>query len=288
MIQNRILKFDNLLIGGTFERLDLDNPEEAQIWADRDLAILVENRCGIIENPNGWSDQQRRYWRNRCLLPTESFLGPENWGRYQHFWVKASDDRVGIIALGCPTICKNRLFVGSFYILPEFRGRGFGKKVLALVEKAAFENSFQGIELETDWRWRHAVLFYLKNNFWLSKWQENLTLTREQGLPNYRFSMNNNWASFELSSPFNTVVFQAKRRKFYIDYTERPLSYKADWNSLRQISLNTFGLFLAMSGWHLKRSLLNRFVQKSSNKRLALEDLMNSIEDRNRRQHSIC
>ena len=87
MIQNRALKFDNFLIGETFERLDLDNPDEAQIWADHDLAILVENRCGIIEDPNGWSDQQRRYWRNRCLLPTESFLGPENWSRYQHFWV---------------------------------------------------------------------------------------------------------------------------------------------------------------------------------------------------------
>ena len=288
MIQNRVLKFDNFLIGETFERLDIDNPDEAQIWADHDLAILVENRCGIIEDPNGWRDQHRRYWRNRCLLSTESFLGPENWGRYQHFWVKASDDRIGIIALGRPSSCKNRLFVGSLYILPEFRGLGFGKKALALVEKAAFENGFQGIELETDWRWRHAVLFYLENNFWVSKWTENLTLIRDQGLPSYRFSVNNNWASFELSSPFNTVVFQANRRKFYTDYTEKPLSYKTAWDSLRQISLNTFGLFLAMSGWHLKRSLLNRFVQKSSNKRLAPEDLMNSIEDRNRRQHSIC
>ena len=49
MIQNRVLKFDNFLIGETFERLDIDNPEEAQIWADHDLAILVENRCGVIE-----------------------------------------------------------------------------------------------------------------------------------------------------------------------------------------------------------------------------------------------
>ena len=44
MIQNRVLKFDNFLIGETFERVDIDNPEEAQIWADHDLAILVENR----------------------------------------------------------------------------------------------------------------------------------------------------------------------------------------------------------------------------------------------------
>ena len=288
MIQNRVLKFDNFLIGGTFERLDIDNPDEAQIWADHDLAILVENRCGIIEDPSGWSDQQRRYWRTRCLLPTESFLGPENWSRYQHFWVKASYDRVGIIALGRPTSCKNRLFVGSLYILPEFRGLGLGKKVLALVEKAALENSFQGIELETDWRWRHAVLFYLENNFWVSKRQENLTLIREQGLPSYRFSIHNNCASFELSSPFNTVVFRANRRKFYTDYAERPLSYKTDWNSLRQISLNTFELFLSMSGWPLKRSLLNRFDLKSSIHRLAPEDLINSIEDRNRHQSSIC
>ena len=143
MIQNRVLKFDNFLIGETFERLDIDNPDEAQIWADHDLAILVENRCGIIEDPNGWRDQHRRYWRNRCLLPTESFLGPENWSRYQHFWVKASDDRVGIIALGRPTSCKNRLFVGSLYILPEFRGLGLGKKVLALVEKAALKMVFR-------------------------------------------------------------------------------------------------------------------------------------------------
>ena len=286
MIQNRVLKFDNFLIGGAFEQLDVDDPEEAQIWADHDLAILVENRCGIIEDPNGWSDQQRRYWRNRCLLQTESFLGPEAWGRYQHFWIKASDDRAGIIALGRPIIGKNRLFVGSLYLLPAFRGLGLGKKVLALVEETAFENHFHGIELETDWCWRNAVQFYLENNFWLNKWQGNLTLIKDQGLPNHRFSMKNNWASFELGSPFNTVVFQAERRKSDTYYTERP-QCKTDWNSTRQISLNTFGLFLAMSGWPLKRSFLSSFVPKSSNKRLAPEELMNFIEDRNNSQPCI-
>ncbi|MGB0708069.1 MAG: hypothetical protein ACPGTI_12770, partial [bacterium] len=65
-------------------------------------------------------------------------------------------------------------------------------------------------------------------------------------------------------------------------------SCKTDWNSLRQISLNTFGLFLAMSGWPLGRSFLSRIVQKSSIKRLAPEDLINSTEDQNRRQPSIC
>ena len=287
MIPNRFLKFDNFVIGGTFEQLDLGDPEEAQAWADHDLAILVENRCGIIEDPNGWSNQQRRYWRNRCLLQTESFLGPEAWGKYQHFWIKASDDRAGIIALGRPTIGKNRLFVGSLYLLPAFRGLGLGKKVLALVEEVAFENSFQGIELETDWRWRNAVQFYLENKFWLNQWQDNLTFIKDQGLPKYRFSIKNNWASFQLGSPFNTVVLQAARRKSYTDYKEKPLPYKTDWNSLQQISLNTFGLFLAMSGWPLNRSLLSRFVPKSSNHRLAPEDLMQYIKDCEKHQPCI-
>jgi GNAT superfamily N-acetyltransferase len=284
MIKNRAIKFDNFWIGGTFEQLDIDDPEEAQIWADYDLAILVENRCGIAEDPNGWSNQQRKYWRNRCLLPTESFLGPEAWGRYQHFWIKASDDRAGIIALGSLNRDNNRLFVGSLYLLPKFRGFGLGKKVLAFIEEAAFENSFQGIELETDWHWQNAVHFYLENNFWLDKWQRNLTFIKDRGLPNYRFAMKNNWASFELGSPFNAVVFQADRKKSYTDYAERPLPYRVDWNFLRQISLNTFGLFLAMSGWPLKDSFLSRLVPKISKKRLAPKDLMQYIEDSEKRQ----
>ena len=50
MTPNRVLKFDNFVIGGTLEQLDIGDPEEVQIWADHDLAILVENRCGIIED----------------------------------------------------------------------------------------------------------------------------------------------------------------------------------------------------------------------------------------------
>ena len=278
MTKNHALKFDNFSIGGAFEQLDIDDPEEAQIWADHDLAILVENRCGINEDPNGWSDQDRQYWRNRCLLPTESFLGPEAWGRYQHFWIKASDDRAGIIALGSPNRDNNRLFVGSLYLLPKFRGFGLGKKVLAFIEEAAFENSFQGIELETDWRWRNAVQFYLENSFWLDKWRGNLTFIKQQGLPNYRFSMKNNWASFQLGTPFNAVIFKAEHRKSYTDFAEQPLPDKVGWNSLRQISLNTFGLFLAMSGWPLKGGFLSRVVPEGPKKRLAPKDLMQYIE----------
>ena len=52
MIQNRVLKFDNFLIGGIFERLDTDNPEEAQIWADHDLAILVAMLYSLKKKTN--------------------------------------------------------------------------------------------------------------------------------------------------------------------------------------------------------------------------------------------
>ena len=278
MTKNHALKFDNFSIGGAFEQLDIDDPEEAQIWADHDLAILVENRCGINEDPNEWSDQDRQYWRNRCLLPTESFLEPKAWGRYQHFWIIESEDRAGIIAFGGPNIGDNRLFAGSLYLLPKFRGFGLGKKVLALAEAVARGNGFQGIELETDWRWRNAVQFYLENSFWLDKWRGNLTFIKQQGLPNYRFSMKNNWASFQLGTPFNAVIFKAEHRKSYTDFAEQPLPDKVGWNSLRQISLNTFGLFLAMSGWPLKGGFLSRFVPEGPKKRLVPKDLMQYIE----------
>ena len=284
IIANHSLKLENFLAGEFLESLDSNNLKDIQIWADHDLAILVENRCGVSVDPNGWSDDQRRYWRGRCLLPTESFLGPEVWGRYKHFWIRVSRHRSGVIAVRLPISGRSRMFVGSLYILPQFRGLGLGEKVLALVEKKAVRCGFWGIELETDWRWRKAVQFYLKHGFWLDNWKENLILIRDHGLPNYQFLIKNNLASFQLGPPFNTVVFQAERRRSHSDYSEQPLSHKADWHSLRQMSLNTFGLFLALSGWPLNRGFLSRFASNSVKKRLAPEALMQYINSRDKRQ----
>ena len=65
MIQNRVLKFDNFLIGETFERLDIDNPNEAQfglitIWqfSSKTVVELLKIRMagGISRDDIGETD----------------------------------------------------------------------------------------------------------------------------------------------------------------------------------------------------------------------------------------
>ncbi len=63
------------------------------------------------------------------------------------------------------------LYIGQFYLEPEWRGKGIGRALLAEAEKLARENNCVGIYLDTfD---AGALEFYRKCGFEVAGWIEN-------------------------------------------------------------------------------------------------------------------
>ncbi len=250
---------------------------ERALWADFDLAILVEHRCFHEADPLQWDDTTRRYWLRRCLLPTESQIHPNAWKEFLQFWIVQGSERIGIVAVRRPQWLTSRLFIGSVYVRPAFRGQQIGELLLDWLEQVAIKQGLAGIQLETDWLWRPAVTYYMQHQFWLHHWKHALVLVREPALPSYRFLLHDSLAMFQLSHTRPQAVLYAERTQRQIRWEESPFLRLPEQERLRTLAMNTFSLHLALESWPLERGLLAPHSATRSSETLHPEGLATHI-----------
>ena len=93
---------------------------------------------------------------------------------YQHFLIGSEGKPVGYFSLGpngsgsgsgAPASANGGLLLSHFYILPEYRGRGFGKLAMEFIDRRVAEMGAGRVELFVLRENVQAVRHYLRNGY---------------------------------------------------------------------------------------------------------------------------
>ncbi len=172
--------YDELIESAIIALVGLDDHEQ-RLFVDFELASLAEHRLGDRTDPRGIDEARRADWLARATPEDTKFVLPKD-HRYQTcFWLLVDDKRAGTIAFSEP-MGHTMARCHSFYLLPEFRGRGMGSRIMLRVLRALVGNDFR-LRLDTDWTWQRTVRFYRRLNFWVYHWKRNLDLIWAPNLP---------------------------------------------------------------------------------------------------------
>ena len=81
---------------------------------------------------------------------------------YRYFLIQLNDSTIGYIGLQseAPT-----LFLSKFYLINEYRKKGFGLKAIKFIDKLAQKGSYNKIELIVNNNNKAAIAFYKKYGF---------------------------------------------------------------------------------------------------------------------------
>lgn len=78
------------------------------------------------------------------------------------FVVMEDEKYIATFTLACDD---DDFYLSKFAVLPEFSGKGIGKKCLEFAESFVLKNSANVLKLDVYDQSRHAIDFYLKNGF---------------------------------------------------------------------------------------------------------------------------
>ena len=89
---------------------------------------------------------------------------------YRYFLIQLNDSSIGYIGLKkeAPT-----LFLSKFYLLKEYRKKGFGLKAIKFIDTLANEESYTQIELIVNINNKAAIDFYNKHDYKIVSEVEN-------------------------------------------------------------------------------------------------------------------
>jgi len=245
-----------LTVDGSFEPV---HDAEAQLFADHDLASLVENRFGAIIDPTHLDESSRRDWIERATYGGEG-LGPLRSSYECHYWLRRDGDRVGTLALATSHAGGTSLRLSSLYVRPDARGAHIGRRAVHATYSAIVAAGLRGLRLETEWCWPRAVAFYLEIPMWLRMWKRDLELVLRTDLPDYRVEIDGDDARFIVNEGAGeAVVIEARRREGLLDWRERyeVLCDRAQ-SEVPFMAPGTFALALARRGWPLFTSEARR------------------------------
>ncbi len=141
-------------------------------WQPSDRAIAfhligsVLAEYGLTQEPEG---------ADRDVLEVETFYQQKN----GEFWVIERQDKLVGTGAYCPTSRgQNAVEIRKMYLLPEGRGFGLGKFLLAELESAIVQKGFDQIWIETASVLKEAVQLYERNGYEASTGVETLRCDR--------------------------------------------------------------------------------------------------------------
>lgn len=236
--------------------------EHVQLFADHDLASLVENRCGVLIEPAELDDVSRRSWIVRATYQGRG-VGPLRSAYERRYWIRSEGSRVGTLALSTSAPGAASLRVSSVYVRPAARGGGLGRRAVRACYGAVLAAGLRGVRLETEWCWPRSAAFYLNASMWLRMWKRDLELVLRADLPRFRVDVDGDDARFVVDEDgLDVVVIEARRRSELLEWREHfDASRDGARGEIPFMAPGTFALALALRGWPLFTSAAARDAQ---------------------------
>lgn len=233
--------------------------DEQRLFVDFEITSLAEHRLGDNTDPRGIDKERRADWLARAASDDSVFPLPRKTEWYRKcFWLLNEGKRIGTIAFSEPmgSFGPAMARCSSFYLLPEFRGRGLGSRIMLRVLKALVTHDFC-LRLDTDWTWQRTVKFYRRLNFWVYHWKRSLDLIWGLHLPIPRVEVGLTEASLSVRRGDSEVTLVRAHRKGDTLELERGPSELGKDDEIGEAyfcATPTLALELAMHGWPLVRS----------------------------------
>ncbi|MCK6570240.1 GNAT family N-acetyltransferase [Myxococcota bacterium] len=247
---------ERLVRRGVIAAVDTGSTVEMERFVDCELAAMAEYRLGDGTDPRSVDPWRRADWTERAALGALP-LPAERPGE-RCFWLTCDGRRIGTVCLGLRRRARPDMYLGSFYLFPDERGRG---RAHASLRSMLFAAATQGIglRLTTQWTWGPAVRFWLREGFWLLHWKRSLCLTRRLDTPAPVFTTSGRTASLSVLREGELVpLMRAWQRAGRLCWrTCVPATALGPDDPLRSIAHavpSTFALYLARAGWPLVRS----------------------------------
>jgi hypothetical protein len=242
---------------GWLEPLGHDR-KDRRLWRACDLASMVEGCFHEMVDPTTIDEEAERPWierlRGSFVLPEIDAQRDSALDHERRYWLLDGGRRAGTVKLSHSAFRGPWLFVHSLYALRAYRGRGLASTALARLADAAVRQELAGVRLSTCWTWQRSVRFYLDHGFWIYMWKHDLQLVCEPKLPERRFACDESTASLD-------IVVGGEPQRLWTAHREGDQLLLEDANPKRdrhdeldRLSLSTFAMLLALSGWPLVRS----------------------------------
>ena len=245
---------EDLVQTGALAPVQLGSVEERR-WLDCDLASLAENRLGDLTDPRDIEQARRADWQARATEERPWPLRARN--EYERcYWILEDGEHAGTIALATSSLGSKSLRVASLYVLPTYRGRGVGRRVLGRVEDALRRQDL-GLRLETSWCWQRSARFYLASGMWIYMWKRDLTFCWDPRTPDPQIEVGDETATLSVPRGDGRVVLARAHRRgdaLELEDTERDLANQDDLGQACWHATSTLSLALALHGWPLIRS----------------------------------
>ncbi|MBI5367352.1 MAG: GNAT family N-acetyltransferase [Planctomycetes bacterium] len=236
---------------GILEALAAD-PEDGRVWAQCDLASLLENHLHSLVDPRTLSAAEAAALESR-VLREGGRLGPPSGEFARAFWILEGGQRAGSLAIDLTETGGGLLGIASLYVFSEWRRRGVAGRVLGALLAAACEQGLRGLWVPTNWCWQPTVRFYLGLGLWVRSWKHSLVFSMTRDLPPWRVEVEGDAARFLVVRKRGAVpLIRAGRRGDRLRWTTYPALKRGE--EIGNAAPGTFALNLAVRGWPIVRS----------------------------------
>lgn len=262
-------------------------PADEAAYLDCELAAFAENRLGDPADPRALDDARRADWSRRALAEPLAPLAARIHRRC--YWLWADGGPVGTVSVSRPVEGLSDVYLGSFYLFPDRRGRGLAGRLFAGIRDAVLAHGY-ALRLDTCWTWPHAVRFWLSQGLWLYHWKRELTFLAVPELPPPRVEVGPRVATLAVAWEGRAVVAQRAWRRagrLVLRQVRAPeLALDGPLGFAAFSGATTLSLHLALAGWPLIRSreALQRFGYADGGAPEALMQRIAHWEGRARRQ----
>lgn len=230
-----------------------EDPDDVQHWLDHELASFIENRAGVLIEPNALDESARRDWIGRVTL--DALLESPHGAYSRPFWICDGDQRLGTVALGTLLHGSSMLNLSSLYLHPRARRRGLSRGVLTAAYHALTAEGLHGLRLDTLWSWQPAVRHYLSLGMWVYGWKRDLVLCWKRTLPTWSLEVAGDDARFMVDG---APLISARKHGERLEWQERGAASEA-----ARFAPGTFALALAVRGWPLITSDPTRAAERA-------------------------
>lgn len=227
--------------------------QDERLWLDCDLAGLAEHRLDDPTDPRALTPERRAVWQDRAVCEVPSSIASRRYERC--FWLVEGGARVGTLALSTTTFGADAR-VSSFYVFPDLRNRGVGRRTLQRLGDALADRGL-GFRLDTVWSWRRTVRFYQRAGLWVYMWKRDLTFCWHRDTPPALIVVGEREASLSVQRRGERVTLARARYDGERLEFDDPSAARANDASLGDAfwhAGSTLALALAMEGKPLVRS----------------------------------
>lgn len=245
---------DELIRAGIVTPVALGGADE-RLFCDCDLASLAEHRLGDLTDPRELDAARRADWTERATSERAISLKARSEFERAYFLLDEGE-RVGTIALATGTLGSRRARMSSLYVMPQYRRRGVGRRVISSLTTALGGHGL-GLRFDTSWCWPRTVSFYMKLGLWVYMWKRDLDFVWEPKTPTPHIEIGEDEASISVPLGDSSVVLGRARRRGEKLELDLP---SEEWQDDKRIggaywhSISTLSLALALEGWPLIRS----------------------------------